>query len=395
MITAKDFSSVGARSATTRAKAGPEPATPPGGIPTLASSTAGPANPAANAGGCSLAPSLLSAIPATDDKAEVARLRECLQRSEEFAQALLATGSDLIFEVRKDGLILGLHAPKDHEFALLTEGVVGKRVMELLTSQIGQLAMHYLEKAFRTGAPQTFSCQYLMPGKLRYFETRLAVRGGGTALAIVRDVTDRETLEKEVVESSSRVQMRIGQDIHDGLGQHLTGISFLSRALERKLEGRQLPEAADAAEISKLVIEALAQTRSLARGLFPVEVESTRLYQSLSELAHTAEELFHISCTVDCDESLVINSPQASTHLFRLAQEAINNAVKHGRANHVALLLGTADDKAVLRITDDGVGFPPEHARRSGLGLRIMTYRAQKVGGTLEIQPGPNGGTTP
>ena len=265
--------------------------------------------------------------------------------------------------------------------------------MELLTSQIGQLAMHYLEKAFRTGAPQKFSCQYLMPGKLRYFETRIAVRGSGTALAVVRDVTDRETLEKEVVESSSRVQMRIGQDIHDGLGQHLTGITFLSRALERKLTGKELPEAADAAEISKLVIEALAQTRSLARGLFPVEVESTRLYESLSELAHTAEELFHISCTVECDESLVINSPQASTHLFRLAQEAINNAVKHGRANHVSLLLGTAGDKAVLRITDDGVGFPPEHARRSGLGLRIMTYRAQKVGGTLDIQPGPTGGT--
>jgi signal transduction histidine kinase len=331
--------------------------------------------------------------PAPDDKTEIARLNDALQRSEELNQALLSTISDLIFELRKDGLILSFNAPHDNEFALTAEAVVGRRVMELLTTSIGQLAMHYLEKAFRTGATQTFSCQYLLPGKLRYFETRIALRGGGTALAVVRDVTDHETLEKEVVESSSRVQMRIGQDIHDGLGQHLTGITFLSRALEKSLASKGLPEAAEAAEISKLVIEALSQTRNLARGLFPVEVESTRLCQSLRELASTTEQLFNISCTVECDSNLAVNNKNASTHLFRLAQEAINNAVKHGRAHRVGILLGTQGEKAVLRITDDGVGLPPESARRAGLGLRIMTYRAQKVGGSLDLQPGQAGGT--
>jgi signal transduction histidine kinase len=365
MITAKDFSSVGNRPVPARTKTAPAAVTPSEPPP----------------------------ITPTDDKAEIARLREALQRSEEFNHALLCTVSDLIFELRKDGLILGFHAPKDNEFALTAEVVVGRRVMELLTTSIGQLAMHYLEKAFRTGLAQKFCCQYLLPGKLRYFETRIALRGTGTAVAVVRDVTDRETLEKEVVESSSRLQMRIGQDIHDGLGQHLTGITFLSRALEKKLASKNLVEAADAAEISKLVIEALSQTRSLARGLFPVEVESTRLGQSFRELAATAEQLFHISCSVECDSNLVVNNRNASTHLFRLAQEAINNAVKHGKAHRVSILLGSAGDRAVLRISDDGVGFPPEGARRTGLGLRIMMYRAQKVGGTLEIQPGQHGGT--
>jgi signal transduction histidine kinase len=364
MITAKDFSSVGNRQPEPRTIPAPRPASPK---PEVA--------------------------PSADDKSEIARLREALQRSEEFNQALLATVSDLIFELRKDGLILAFHASKDNEFALTSEAVVGHRIMDLLTTHIGQLATHYLEKAFRTGATQTFSCQYLLPGKLRYFETRIAIRGNGTALAIVRDVTDRETLEKEVAESSSRVQTRIGQDIHDGLGQHLTGITFLSRALEKNLAAKKMPEAAEAAEISKLVIEALSQTRNLARGLFPVEVESTRLCQSLRELANTAEQLFHIACSVECDSNLIVDNKNASTHLFRLAQEAINNAVKHGKAHRVGILLGTAGDRAVLRITDDGVGFPPEGSRRTGLGLRIMTYRAQKVGGTLEIQPGQHGGT--
>jgi len=397
MITAKDFSTVGARSGAGGAR-GKQAGTP------AASASSAAGQTAAVPPGGSFAPSV-PALPnvqpppgcgsgiASGDAAEIARLQEGLQRSEEFNQALLSTVSDLIFEVRKDGLIVGLFAPKDNEFGLTTEAVVGRRVMELLTTHIGQLVMHYLEKAFRTGVTQTFSCQYLLPGKLRYFETRIAVRGGGTALAAVRDVSDRETLEKEVVESSSRVQMRIGQDIHDGLGQHLTGITFLSRALERNLAAKKLPEAAEAAEISKLVIEALAQTRNLARGLFPVEVESTRLCQSLRELANTTEQLFSISCTVECDSNLAVNNKNASTHLFRLAQEAINNAVKHGRAHRVGILLGSMGDKAVLRITDDGVGLPPESSRRSGLGLRIMTYRAQKVGGTLELQPGQHGGT--
>jgi signal transduction histidine kinase len=364
MITASDFSSAGPRRSETPLVSTPKPLLAPGDPP-----------------------------PAAEDRAEIARLRAALQHSEEFNHALLGTVSDLIFELRKDGLILGLHAPKDNEFALTPEAVVGHRLMDLLTTHVGQLAMHYLEKAFRTGATQTFSCQYLLPGKLRYFETRVCPRGGNMALAVVRDVTDRETLEKEVVESSNRVQTRIGQDIHDGLGQHLTGITFLSRALEKNLAAKSLPEAAEAAEISKLVIEALSQTRNLARGLFPVEVESTRLCQSFRELANTAEQLFHISCSVECDSNLIVHNKNASTHLFRLAQEAINNAVKHGKAHRVSLLLGSAGDKAVLRITDDGVGFPPENARRTGLGLRIMTYRAQKVGGTLEIQPGQHGGT--
>jgi signal transduction histidine kinase len=343
------------------------------------------------------APAPAAAAPistdAPDTATEAQRLREALEQADQFNQAVLSIVSDLVFELRKDGLILSLHAPKDNEFQLTTETVTGRRIMELLPTQIGQLAMHYLEKTIRTGQPQQFSCQYLFPGRLRYFEARLAVGRGGNALAVVRDVTDRETLEKEVVESSNRVQMRIGQDIHDGLGQHLTGITFLSRALEKDLAAKNLPEAAEAAEISKLVLEALSQTRNLARGLFPVEVESSNLAQSLKELANTAEQLFHVSCSVEYDERVIIHDKTAATHLFRLAQEAINNAVKHGNAQRVLISLGSDGDHRRLRIVDDGSGLPAAGARGTGLGLRIMNYRAQKVGGTLEVQPGESSGT--
>jgi signal transduction histidine kinase len=371
IITAKDFSSVGAR---------PQSGAKPGVTPPAAAPSAPPA---------------LTTLPGAP--VDVGRLREALQRSEEFSQALLQTHGDLVFELRKDGLLIGFHSVTESGNALhLTpDAVIGKRIMDLVTTQVGQVAMHYLEKAFRTGQPQKFVTQYLLPGRLRHFEVRIALRGSGsgTAIATVRDVTDRETLEREVIENSNRVQMRIGQDIHDGLGQHLTGITFLSRALEKNLAAQERPEAAEAAEISRLVIEALAQTRNLARGLFPVEVENTGICQTLRELARTVEQMFSISCTVECAPDLVITNKDLSTHLFRLAQEAANNAVKHGKAQRVSILLGTNEDQAVLRITDDGGGFPPESERKAGLGLRIMAYRAKRIGGSLDIQAGAHGGT--
>ena len=328
-----------------------------------------------------------------EGKTDTQTLRGLLQRTEKFKDALLATVSDLVFEVRKDGLVLSFHAPAENEFGLTADAVTGRRLMELLPTQLAQLATHYLEKTCRTGTMQKFSCQYLLPGRLRFFETRLAIGGSGDVVAVVRDVTDRETLEKEVVESSNRVQMRIGQDIHDGLGQHLTGISFLSRALEKNLASKGMPEATEAAEISKLVIEALSQTRNLARGLFPVEVESDSLSPSLKDLARTVEQLFNICCTVECEDGVAVRDRVSSTHLFRLAQEAVNNAVKHGKANRVAIRLQRVDGRLVLGIVDDGIGLPKDGIKRSGLGLRIMTYRAQKIGGTLEIKPGESGGT--
>jgi signal transduction histidine kinase len=308
-------------------------------------------------------------------------------------RALLNTLADLFFRLRKDGLILEFRAPRDHPFALSADGLVGRHVMELLPQPLGQLAMHYVEKSLRCGEPQVFSCQYVLPGKARIFEARLAVCGPGEVLAMLRDVTDRELLEKEIVESSHRTQMRLGQDLHDGLGQHLTGISFLSKALERTLSAQSLPEAAEAAEIGKLVLDALSQTRHLARGLFPVEVESSGLLPALRELAANVEERCQVPCSLECDEGFVMEDATISMHLFRLAQEAINNAVKHGKASRVVVTLRKNADHAVLSVCDNGIGFPADGAASKGLGLRIMNFRAQKIGGSLDIHPGRTGGS--
>jgi len=336
----------------------------------------------------------LSTAVALEKDPEQIRLEEALRRSKFKNHALLSVMGDLVFVVRKDGTILECHGPKDSGFMLGPDGLVGKTVKELLPSQIAQHATFYLEKTLRTGESQAFTCPYQLPGRLRDFQVRLATSGPDEVIVLVRDVTDRKRLEKEILEISSREQIRIGQDLHDGLGQHLTGVTFLTRALENKLAALSLPEAAEAAEIGRLVLQALSQTRNLARGIFPVELESSGLVQALIELAGTVEKLFKVSCRFEGDGTIMLNDRHLANHLFRLAQEAINNSVKHGKAKQVVIDLQRSGDKTVLAIRDDGVGFPAQGLKTNGLGLRIMQYRAQKIGGFLEVRPSDNGGTT-
>lgn len=307
--------------------------------------------------------------------------------------ALLHTLSDWLFVLRKDGLILELQVPPHSEIPPPSQGCVGKRVMELLPVELGRQATYYLEKTLRTGQSQHFTIPYLVGNRQHDFEVRVAVCGPGEVLALIRDVTNRKLMEKEILEISNREQMRIGQDLHDGLGQHLTGITFLARALETKLTARQLPEAAEAAEIGKLVLQALSQTRNLARGLFPVELESTGLVPALKDLTTSVEKTFNISCQFAGDETVDVRNRTLAHHLFRIAQEAISNSVRHGQAQQVTVSLEPLEDKLALTVRDNGVGLPAGRRDAKGLGLRIMNYRAQKIGASLDIHPAEKGGT--
>lgn len=318
---------------------------------------------------------------------------QTLRQNEARLHSLLGIIPDFVFVVRKDGVVSSVQSSKGSEFVLPNEDVVGKRLMELLPMQIGLQAMHYLEKTLRLGTTQTFHAQIQIGGGLRDFEGRMAVWSKSEIVALVRDVADRRLLQKEILEISQRERTRIGQDLHDGLGQHLTGITFLTKALQNRLRAKGISEADEVEEIGQLVFQALTQTRSLARGLFPVEVEVGGLTQAFKELANTAEQLFQIVCRIDCAEEIEIGSNTVATHLFRLAQEAISNSVKHGKAKEVVISLRSADDQWVLSVADDGVGFARPAAGVAGLGLRIMHYRAQKIGGSLEILAGAQGGT--
>ena len=212
-------------------------------------------------------------------------------------------------------------------------------------------------------------------------------------LIIFRDITERRRLEREVLEISDQERRRIGQDLHDGLCQHLAGIELMSQVLQQKLAPKSKAAAARAAEIAGHVREAISQTRSLARGLAPVTLESEGLPSALRELAANTEKLFGLQCHVECAED-EINLPSASvTHLYRIAQEAVSNALKHGKATSVSIRLESQSNQVRLIVVDNGQGFPQISPRTTGMGLRIMRYRAGMVGGSLSILPGRPAGT--
>src|ERR1700736_5333890 len=171
------------------------------------------------------------------------------------------------------------------------------------------------------------------------------------------DITERKSLEEAILEISATEQRRIAQDLHDGLGQHLTGIAFMSKVLEEKLSDQSLPEAVEAAKIVKMVNQAIDNTRQLARGLHPVNSEPLGLVSALKNWASEVESLFHIGCTLQCERPFHIHDVNLATHLYRIAQEAVHNAIRHGKAKNIEVGLSRKNETGTLTIRDDGEGF--------------------------------------
>ena len=328
-----------------------------------------------------------------EDITDTKVMHDSLVQSAARTKALVAIVPDLLCRLRKDGTILEMHASAESQLGLNSEELLSQSIKQLLPAPLATQAMQQIGQALRTRQVQTFTCQYLFPNELRDFEARGVICADDEVLVIVRDVTERKRMEHEIVEVSHREQQRIGEDLHDGLGQHLTGITFLTKALERKLAAKSPEEAKEAAEIGRLVLQALAQTRNLARGLFPAELERNGLAAALVELTDSVQRTCGVRCTLRTAEKISINDNVLATHVFRIAQEAMNNSIKHSKAKNIEVTLDLNGDQLQLRMTDDGTGFTPE-AKLNGLGLRIMQFRARRIGGELQVAAGDKGGTS-
>jgi len=197
----------------------------------------------------------------------------------------------------------------------------------------------------------------------------------------------------QVLEIIEREQRRIGQDLHDSLGQILTGIEFISKTLEQKLCVKSLAEAEQAAEITTLVREAINLTRSLVKTLNPIRLQENGLIFALEELSFNMKKIFGVTCHFNCNPPVKIKNDMIARNLYRIVQEALSNAIRHGRANNIRIHLAASDQKITLNIQDDGSGFSSNFKSNSGQGLRIMKYRAETIGASLDIHDAPTGGT--
>jgi len=210
---------------------------------------------------------------------------------------------------------------------------------------------------------------------------------------LCKEIERRRKLEKEILEISEKEQRRIGRELHDSLGQQLTGIAIISKVLEQKLARQSLSEAANAKEIAQLVNEAINQTRQLSRGLHPVSLDDDGLMSALQALAATTQNVFGVACIFTCDTPVAVKDPSVATHLYRIAQEAITNAVRHGQTRRIAVRLTATDDRTELTVENDGRDFPARLPKSRGMGLQVMSYRAEMIGGTLTVRRRSGGGT--
>jgi signal transduction histidine kinase len=209
-------------------------------------------------------------------------------------------------------------------------------------------------------------------------------------IAIRTDITEHKRLEEEVLRISEMERRRIGQDLHDGICQQLAGIEFKLQALAENLPAKT--QAAQAAQIAGHVRAAIAQTRSLAHGLSPVVIESEGLMSALTELAQDTIKLFDVQCRFVNGAPVLLHNHTAATHLYRIAQEAVSNAIKHGNAKSIEIHLSDEPQRIVLMVKDNGTGFNPPSGGGQGMGLRIMQYRASLIGARVLLQPHTAGG---
>jgi PAS domain S-box-containing protein len=217
--------------------------------------------------------------------------------------------------------------------------------------------------------------------------TSLVLRGERFWLTMLQDATARRQLEREVLEVSNREQQRIGNDLHDGLGQELTGIALLLRGLENRAEREAPALSPSIEEVALLVNDAIFTTRALARGLSPVTFDRGGLSLALEELARRLSTIFHIDVRCEADDTLDRGLESVNAlHLYRIAQEAVTNAAQHGNSSRVRIELRCDGDRGLLCIEDNGSGFNPAMQQSKGLGLRIMHYRAQMMAGSLRIE---------
>lgn len=354
---------------------------------------------------------------------EQTQTAQALKESEARARAILNTTVDGVVTINEDAIIETFNPAAEQIFGYTEEEVVGKNVHVLMPEPYHSEHDGYVDAYKRTGQRRIIGIGREVFGKRKdgsTFPLDLAV--GEVVLpnrriftGILRDITERRELENAVLSVAEEERRRIGQDLHDGLGQMLTGTGLIARGLSRKLKLMENEASEDANEVVELIKEADAYARTISRGLVPVELATHGLDDALERLVSNSERLFTIDCTFEVRGVLSENEESlpkdVSPHLFRIAQEAISNAAFHGKASTVAVILIRSSDWLSLRIKDDGIGFPglirsagstrlapvPGEREKStenrGMGVRIMHYRARIIGGALEIRLDTDGGT--
>jgi PAS domain S-box-containing protein len=334
------------------------------------------------------------------DALERRRTEDALRQENAFNHALLNGAGALIIVLDADGRIVRFNPAAEATTGLSAEATIGSCPWDLFIPRDERPAARRIFSRIAAGAPPSAhegSIVSTSGGRrvISWSTTSMQGPGGRVAYVILSgiDITETKRLEADVLNVAEEEQSRIGHDLHDGLGQHLTGIEFMSHVLQSRLSSRHAPEARDMEEITRLIREAIAQTRDLARGLSPVVLQSKGLAVALADLAEsTSRHLRGVHCHCLTPTTPPPIPRDTAIHLYRIAQEAVSNAVKHGKATDIGIRLTHNEGQTTLSIDDNGSGFPANTPSSTGMGLRVMQYRAGLIGGRLSFTRLPTSG---
>lgn len=321
------------------------------------------------------------------DLAHRARVAEVTRR----LAAIVESSDDAIVSKTLDGTIVSWNAGAQRIYGYSAAEAVGQSITILCAPEHHDDIFRKLQQVRRGIHIEHYETTRIRKdGRKIDISLRISPIKGASgevigASAIARDITEHKTLQREVLEIAALEQRRIGQELHDGIGQELTGLTMMMQRLASELADKEYSQAGPASKIHTRLEQALSHVRALSKGLVPVEVDAEGLMVALADLASRTTELSGVSCTFECHRPVAIADSQTAMHLYRMSQEAVTNAVKHGRPRNIVIRLGVERDLATLRVIDDGSGFAESMEKTAGTGLRIMRYRADLIGAQLEI----------
>lgn len=315
-----------------------------------------------------------------------------LEKNRAFAEAILETSVDSILSVSENGEIIRLNPATTELFGYKREELLGEKVDILIPPSFEDYAKTYIEKVEKKNGGKV-SERGLEVSAMKKDGTEFPVEisltevtwdGQKIYTGIVKDLTRRRDLERRIIKIGNEERRRIGRDLHDGLGQMLTGIRLLSENLAEKLNEKNIPEAKGIKDIADMVQEADEYARELAHGMVLTELENKGFIEAVENLCKRTEKTAGLDCTFTIDDDLEIKDFDIALHLFRIIQEAVNNAVKHSNSGSVKIEI-TSNPQLKLTISDDGDNFVMNDDDSPGSGIQIMNYRAKLLGGHFEI----------
>lgn len=333
------------------------------------------------------------------DVTERNRNASALHSSREHLRAVLNTAVDAIISIDREGIITSVNPAAEKMFGYRQDEMIGQNVKILMPSPFREEHDQYIANFDRTGKPRIIGIGREVVARRKdgsTFPIDLAVSQVdhlGLFTGIIRDITPRKVMEQHLAEARIDEQRHLSQELHDGLGGQMTGIGMLAKTMHLKLERAASPLAGEAAELLQFIKDAHDQLRTVAHGIMPVEVTSSGLLVALKDLAKRTDESGQYSCEFLCEDDVAIESPTLATHLYRIAQEAVSNAIRHGQPTQIAIRLKQADGLVTLIVKDNGIGIKELSNNQGGMGLRTMRYRANQIGAALTVQPVEAGGT--